>query len=326
MDFAISYGVGGDLTNDGLVAYVRQGGIPTLAADLAEALPVPSDGGRTYAFRLRRGIRYSTGEPVRPSDVRFVIERGMRNGGFAVQVFSAIRGARSCRPRACDLSRGIVADDEAGTVVFHLTEPDGDLLYKLALPFAFLLPQSVGMKVPANRLLPATGPYRIVRFDKRHEVRMERNPQFESWSPAVRPDGYPDVVVTRWPVRAGKAAERVGSGEVDIFPNAGGSIWTQLAGIRRRTPELLRTSPSPTTTWFSLNTKVAPFDELDARRAVAFALDRRAAGPRARRRRRLRARPASSCRPASSGTARTARTRPRGPPRAAPTSRWHAGS
>ncbi len=218
LDFAISYGVGHDLTNDGLVGYVRQGGIPTLAADLAEALPVPSDGGRTYAFRLRPGIRYSTGEPVRPSDVRFVIERGMRSGGFAVQVFSAIRGARSCRPRACDLSRGIVADDEAGTVVFHLTEPDGDLLYKLATPFAFLLPRSVGMKVPADRLLPATGPYRIVRFDKRHEVRMERNPQFESWSPAVQPDGYPDVVVTRWPVRAREAAERVGSGELDICP------------------------------------------------------------------------------------------------------------
>jgi peptide/nickel transport system substrate-binding protein len=105
---------------------------------------------------------------------------------------------------------------------------------------------------------------------------MERNPQFESWSPAVRPDGYPDAVVTRWPVRARKAAERVGSGELDIYLNAGFSIWTQLAGIRRRTPELLRTSPAPTTTWFSLNTKVAPFDELDARRAVAFALDRRA--------------------------------------------------
>ena len=276
MDFAISYGVAGDLTNDGLIAYVRQGGIPTLAADLAETLPVPSDGGRTYAFRLRRGIRYSTGEPVRPSDVRFVIERGMRNEGFAVQIFSAIRGARSCRPRACDLSRGIVADDEAGTVVFHLTEPDGDLLYKLAMPFAVLLPPSVGMKAPANRPLPATGPYRIVRFDSKHEVRLERNPQFESWSPAVRPDGYPDAVVLRWPVRARKAAERVGSGAVDMYPNAVEELSTQLARIRRRTPELLRISPAPITTWFSLNTRVAPFDDVDARRAVAFAFDRRA--------------------------------------------------
>ena len=116
------------------------------------------------------------------------------------------------------------------------------------------------MKAPADRLLPATGPYRLVRFDKRHEVRLERNPQFESWSPAVRPDGYPDAVVLRWPVREGKAAERVGSGEVDIFPNADASIWTQRAGIRRRTRELLRTSPMPNTVWFSLNTKVAPFE------------------------------------------------------------------
>ena len=176
LDFAVGYGEAGDLTNDGLTGYVRQGGTPTLAANLAETLPVPSDGGRTYAFRLRRGIRYSTGEPVRPSDARFVLERGISNAGFADQLFSAIRGARACRPGACNLSRGIVTDDEAGTVVFHLTEPDGDLLYKLATPSAVLLPPSVGMKAPAKRLLPATGPYRMARFDKGREARLERNP------------------------------------------------------------------------------------------------------------------------------------------------------
>lgn len=277
MDFATFYGVAGDLTNDGLTGYIRQGGTPTLAANLAESLPFPSDGGRTYAFRLRRGIRYSTGEPVRRSDVRFVLERGISNGGFADQLFSAIRGARSCRRGACDLSRGIVADGKAGTVVFHLTEPDGDLLYKLAMPFAVLLPPSVGMKAPAKRPLPATGPYRIAHFDGRREVRLERNPEFTSWSPAVRPDGSPDAVVVRYRVPARGAAERVSSGKVDIFPNAVERLTRQVAQIRRRTPELIRYSPMPVTTWFSLNTRVAPFDNLDARRAVAFAFDRRAA-------------------------------------------------
>jgi YVTN family beta-propeller protein len=277
MDFAVDYGYRGDLTNDGLTGYIRQGGTPTLAADLAEALPVPSDGGRTYAFRLRRGIRYSTGEPVRPSDVRFVIERGISNRGFADQLFSAIRGARACRPRACDLSRGIVTDDKAGTVVFHLTQPDGDLLYKLAMPFAFLLPPSVGVKAPANRLLPATGPYRVVRFDKGREMRLERNPAFRSWSPAVRPDGYPDAVVVRFGVPVRGAAERVSSGKVDLFDNAVERLTTPVADIRRRAPGLLRDTPAPVTTWFSLNTRVAPFDNVDARRAVAFAFDRRAA-------------------------------------------------
>jgi peptide/nickel transport system substrate-binding protein len=277
LDFAVSYVVAGDLTNDGLTGYIRQGGSPTLAADLAETLPVPSDGGRTYAFRLRRGIRYSTGEPVRPSDVRFVIERGIRARGFADQFFSGIRGARSCHPKACDLSRGIVADDKTGTVVFHLTEPDGDFLYKLAMPFARLLPPSVGMKVPARRPLPATGPYRVARFDMRREVRLERNPAFRSWSPAVRPDGYPDAVVVRFGVRVRGAAGRVSSGKLDIFDNAVERLTTQVADIRRRTPELMRDTPVPATTWFSLNTRVAPFDNVDARRAVAFAFDRRAA-------------------------------------------------
>jgi peptide/nickel transport system substrate-binding protein len=276
-DFAVGYGIAGDLTNDGLTGYIRQGGTPTLAADLAEALPVPSNGGRTYAFRLRRGIRYSTGEPVRPSDVRFVLERGISNRGFADQVFGGIRGARACRPGACDLSRGIVADDKARTVVFHLTEPDGDLLYKLALPFAVLLPPSVGMKVPAPQPLPATGPYRIVRFDPRREVRLERNPGFRSWSPSVRPDGYPDAVVVRYRVPAQGAVERVRSGKVGIFPNAVERLTTQLGQIRRLAPELMRDTPLPDTTWFMLNTRVAPFDNLDARRAVAFAFDRRAA-------------------------------------------------
>jgi peptide/nickel transport system substrate-binding protein len=323
-DFAISYGVAGDLTNDGLTGYIRQGGTPTLAADLAETLPVPSDGGRTYAFRLRRGIRYSTGEPVRPSDVRFVLERGISHGGFADQLFSAIRGARSCRPGACDLSRGIVADDKTGTVVFHLTEPDGDLLYKLATPFAVLLPPSVGMKVPATRPLPATGPYRIVRFDGKREVRLERNPAFRSWSAAVRPEGYPDAVVVRYRVRARGAAARVSSGKVDIFPNAVERLTTQVAQIRRRTPELLRYSPLPVTTWFSLNTRVAPFDNLDARRAVAFAFDRRAVaralggGDLAR----------PTCQflpPGFAGFARIARSRPRAPPPAGRASPRRAG-
>ena len=278
MDFAVGpRPAAGDLTNDGLTGYIRKGGTPTLAANLAETLPVPSDGGRTYAFRLRRGIRYSTGEPVRPSDVRFVLERGISQRGFADQFVSAIRGSRACRPGACDLSRGIVADDKAGTVVFHLTEPDGDLLYKLAMPFAVLLPPSVGMKVPAGRPLPATGPYRIARFDKGREVRLERNPQFKSWSPAVRPDGNPDAVVVRYRVPARGAAERVSSGKADIFPNAVERLTTQVAQIRRRTPELMRDSPAPVTTWFLLNTRVAPFDNLGARRAVAFAFDRRGA-------------------------------------------------
>ena len=68
------------VTNDGLVGYRRVGGPAgdTLVPDLAQALPAPVNGGRTYTFHLRPGIRYSTGTPVRPEDFRRAIERVFR--------------------------------------------------------------------------------------------------------------------------------------------------------------------------------------------------------------------------------------------------------
>ena len=56
------------LTNDGLVGTKHTGGLEgtTLVPDMARSLPEPTDGGRTYTFQLREGLRYSTGKAVRP--------------------------------------------------------------------------------------------------------------------------------------------------------------------------------------------------------------------------------------------------------------------
>ena len=130
-------------------------------------------------------------------------------------LFASIRGARACTPKRCDLSRGIVADDAAGTVVFRLTEPDGDLLTKLALPFAAVLPPSVGVAAPAKRALPATGPYTITEIEPGRFVRLERNPRFKSWSRAARPDGYPDAITARLGAKGKAAVDRVLTGRAD---------------------------------------------------------------------------------------------------------------
>jgi ABC-type transport system substrate-binding protein len=51
---------------DGLVTYRRIGGVAgqSLVPDLATDLPQPTDGGRTYTFTIRPGIRYSDGRLV----------------------------------------------------------------------------------------------------------------------------------------------------------------------------------------------------------------------------------------------------------------------
>ena len=65
------------LTNDGLLGYSRVGGPlgTTIVPDLAAAIPEPSSDGLRYVFRLRPDLTFSTGDPVRPSDVFRSIER-----------------------------------------------------------------------------------------------------------------------------------------------------------------------------------------------------------------------------------------------------------
>ena len=91
------------MTNDGLVGFRRVGGIEgvQLVPDLAVALPRPTDGGRTYTFRLRPGVRYSTGALVRPADFRRAIERSfeIRSDQPGRQYFRGVLGTAELPPR-----------------------------------------------------------------------------------------------------------------------------------------------------------------------------------------------------------------------------------
>jgi ABC-type transport system substrate-binding protein len=96
------------MTNDGLTAFKRVGGSDgaQLVPDLAVSLPTPTDGGLTYTFRLRPGIRYSDGQPVRPEDFRRAIERDFRLGnGAPIQTFATPTSRTSWARRHALLAR-----------------------------------------------------------------------------------------------------------------------------------------------------------------------------------------------------------------------------
>jgi hypothetical protein len=100
------------LAYDGLVAYRRTGGTTfgPLVPDLAVDVPEASADGRTYVFRLRRGVRFADGATVEPEDFRASLEDLLsRHGAEVPRFFDAIVGVRRCvrEPRACDLSAGI---------------------------------------------------------------------------------------------------------------------------------------------------------------------------------------------------------------------------
>ena len=83
---------------DGLLAYhYSQADPQVLVPDLATSVPEPTDGGRTYTFNLRRGIRYSTGVEVRASDfVRGVRARAASRPAARPDFYAGIVGGQAC--------------------------------------------------------------------------------------------------------------------------------------------------------------------------------------------------------------------------------------
>ena len=70
------------VTNDGLVGFKHVGGSggAQLVPNLAASLPTPTEAGKTYAFQLRKGIRFSNGALLKASDVRSTFERLFKAG------------------------------------------------------------------------------------------------------------------------------------------------------------------------------------------------------------------------------------------------------
>ena len=267
------------MTGDGLTAFNQVSGLASaqLVPDLATSLPEPTDGGDTYTFLLRSGIRYSNGKPVQATDFRSTFERNYAVGSSVTD--DEIVGGAHCRkhPKQCDLSHGIVADNVAHTVTFHLIRPDPDFLDKLAATSAYVLPGGTPRRPAGTHPLPATGPYMIATYRPRRLLRFVRNPFFHEWSRAAQPDGYPDRIDIRIAGTADDAIRDVVGGKADVLWLAEPLTPKQVSRLELRYASQFHSDPSWNFQALFLNTRVPPFNSLDARKAINFAVDRAAA-------------------------------------------------
>jgi ABC-type transport system substrate-binding protein/DNA-binding SARP family transcriptional activator/DNA-binding beta-propeller fold protein YncE len=256
------------LTSDGLVTYRKVGGLAgaELVPDLATTIPQPTDGGRTYTFRLREGIRYSNGARVQPADIRRGIGRTMRSGNpYLASQYAGIVGTERCGPRACDLGNGIVTDREGGTVTFHLIRPDPDFLYKLAFSMASAVPAGKF----GGKALPATGPYMTASFASNRAWVLVRNPWFHEWSRDAQPEGFPDRIVLKAAPPDQVAALEHGAADALLAPPL-----ENVDELARRYANQVHIDPAGATFPFVMNTRIPPFDRLAVRRALNYAIDR----------------------------------------------------
>jgi peptide/nickel transport system substrate-binding protein len=260
------------ITNDTLVTYKKVGGPDgaTLVPDLASALPQVSADGLSYRLPLREGIRYSTGELVRPEDFRHGLERSISLSPDAAGAFGALKGAKACRSNpACDLSDSIVVDDEA--ITFHLARPDPDLPFKLALQFATPVPVATPFVDQDLNPVPATGPYMIEEASA-DRIELVRNPEFREWSGAAQPDGFVDAISWRFNEALGSAFDRLREGTLDLMSEEPSP--EDLEMLMAAHPDQALTSFRPVTLFVGFDVRQPPFEDLRVRQALNYAIDR----------------------------------------------------
>ncbi len=267
---------------DGLVALNYSGADPqVLVPDLADSVPTPTDGDRTYIFNLRPGIRYSDGTEVRASDFVLGLQRALRVSPRPDFYAGLIRD-RACLEEpttTCELRAGaVVADDAAGRVTFHLDAPDPLFLYKLTL---FVVPTPPGTPVgPLTSPPLGTGAIPDRLAGSWHGPDPDRNPWFQQWSIPAQPAGFPDTITWRTLPTAAEAVEAVEQGRADLADvTMAGNMDTPshrqlVERLRVTTPGRLHGNSLMGTAFLALNASRPPFDNLQARRALNFALDR----------------------------------------------------
>jgi len=270
------------LTNDGLLTYRHVGGPAgnQLVPDLALEMPEVTADGKTYTFQLRPNIHYSNGRVVKASDFRYAIERVFKlrlrgldiTGGLSVakEYFRSILGADRCSRRRCDLAAGIVTNDSARTIRFQLSAPDANFVYKLATTFAAVVPAGTSLQEAKRRPLPATGPYRIASFAPNRSVRLVRNPRFREWLKAAQPAGLPEEIVVKVVPALKERIALVKQGKADLTS----SRTLHSFPIPPALKPWVHSHPQPVTSYLAFNTNRPPFDDLRARQAVNYALDR----------------------------------------------------
>ncbi|XZQ30389.1 ABC transporter substrate-binding protein [Rhodobacter capsulatus] len=195
-------------------------------------------------------------------------------GPTAGTFYNGIVGADACLadPATCTLAGGVIGDEAAGTVTINLTAADPELLFKLSVPHAAILPSETPAKDNGNTPIPGTGAYVVKSYDANNSMVILRNPAFREWSKDAQPDGYVDQIVYTFGGTEEAAVNAILNGQADwMFDTPPAD---RLAELSTSAPGQIHLSPLSAWWYAPMNVNLPPFDNLKARQALNYAIDR----------------------------------------------------
>jgi YVTN family beta-propeller protein len=270
-----------------------------LQPEVAGGQPSVSSDGLTYTFRLRPGFRFSppSNEAVTAAAFERAIERTLspRMGSLGAVLMRDIVGAEAYIAGRAKSLAGVSA--RGNTLVVELTRPAPDLLARLSTPYFCAVPPDTPITAEGVDPLPSAGPYYVASHVPDRSLVLRRNPNYDG----PRPQGLAEIhYEIGLPPERGVAEVEAGRADyVVLHPLLSAPVpeeverrLTARFGARseaaRAGRQQLFTQPTAEAYYFLFNARRGPFAEARLRRAVNYAIDRRALaahtglGPRGR--------------------------------------------
>jgi peptide/nickel transport system substrate-binding protein len=298
-------GLLGELLMRNLVTYKHIRGVPgdEIVPDLATNNGDLSADGLTYTFHLKPGLKWGPplSRAITTKDVLFAFQRMDSSQLVAQYGFyydGTIEGMNgTVDKKAQDIRISGIETPDDNTIVFHLKQPTGDFLYRLAMPAAAPMPPEVaGCFTRAGdygRDIVSSGPYMIkgmdqvdastcasikpaTGFDPTKFLKIVRNPNYDpaTDSPDVRSNNVDGVIIS------------IDSNTDDIFNKIStGDLDGSLAS--QPPPQTLQkyvtdpalkpffhSDPGDRTWYVTMNLLTPPFDDIHVRKAVNFVINK----------------------------------------------------
>ncbi|HEU5322731.1 MAG TPA: ABC transporter substrate-binding protein, partial [Methylomirabilota bacterium] len=234
----------------------------TIVPELAERWSW-QDNYRHLVFFLRRDVRWHDGQPFTSRDVKFTFD-------VAREAKDAPARLRLNPRKEWWANLEAVEAPDAQTVVFRLKRPQPSLLTMLASGYSPVIPAHVPLAEHHTRCV-GTGPFKFKEWKRGESLELARNPDyFVKGRPFL--DGVRYVIVQE----RGTRVAALQAGRVDVaYP--GDTTVSIAQQLKAAVPSMVFTeTPTNVNENLLVNTKKPPFDNVNVRRALSLAIDRRA--------------------------------------------------
>jgi YVTN family beta-propeller protein len=249
-----------------------------LVPDVARAMPVVSDGGRIYTFELRTGVRFSSGAPVTASAFARAIERALnpKMASLSSLEVQDIVGAPAYEAGLATSVAGVSASGLRLTI--HLSAPEPDFPSRIATQGFCAVPPDTAINPNGIDGIPTAGPYYYVTHIPNRVLILRRNPYYAG----TRPRTVGEIVLTIGV--AGNRAEQLVLGDAADYvstvpPQAAVSLAARYGPASRAAragSQQYFEGPLLGFSYLVLNTRRPLFAQAALRKAVNYAIDRRA--------------------------------------------------